>query len=207
MKWTLESGAVNRTSPALDGKGLIYFGTDGNVLYVIDGEGDVVNKKEFPGRIRGAVAIGDDGTIYVGTDDYKLSALEPETLEEKWNFADFSGKGAYPHSGPSIGHDGTIYIGARDGNMYALHPETGKAIWDDPFFAIESIVFSQPVIDKDGTVYFGARDGILYAVNPDGSMKWQFYTGDKIDNSTPAIGSDGTLYIGSGDGCIYAIGK
>ena len=37
-----------------------------------------------------------------------------------------------------------------------------------------------------------------------GTLKWKFKTGDKIDSSS-AIGFDGTIYGGSNDGYLYAI--
>ena len=45
-------------------------------------------------------------------------------------------------------------------------------------------------------------DGV-WAVD-DGTLKWKFSTGDKV-NSSPAIGADGTIYAGSADGHLYAI--
>jgi hypothetical protein len=50
----------------------------------------------------------------------------------------------------------------------------------------------------------GSEDDNLYAINPDGSQKWAFATGNKVDSS-PAIAPDGTVYIGSSDDRLYAI--
>ena len=51
----------------------------------------------------------------------------------------------------------------------------------------------------------GSRDKKFYAINPDGTLKWSYETGDKIECS-PAIDSDGTVYIGSFDDKLYAFG-
>ena len=50
----------------------------------------------------------------------------------------------------------------------------------------------------------GSGDKNVYAINPDGTLKWFFGTGDKVDSS-PAIGADGTIYLGSDDNHLYAL--
>ena len=59
-------------------------------------------------------------------------------------------------------------------------------------------MYSSPAISGDGTIYVGSEDSKLYAINLNGSLKWSYTTGDRIDSS-PAIGSDGTVYVGSDD--------
>ena len=61
-------------------------------------------------------AIGADGTIYVGSEDNKLYAINPNgTL--KWSFT--TGNAIF--SSPAIGADGTICVGSLDNNLYAIH--------------------------------------------------------------------------------------
>lgn len=67
-----------------------------------------------------------------------------------------------------------------------------------------SLGTASPVLAADGTIYIGSADGYLNALYPDGSLKWQFPTGQSIDGA-PAIGSDGTIYVGSEDDNLYAL--
>jgi outer membrane protein assembly factor BamB len=60
------------------------------------------------------------------------------------------------------------------------------------------------VIDNGGIIYFGDFDYYLYALYPDGSLKWQYKTGDWIW-STPALAEDGTVYVGSYDNKLHAV--
>jgi hypothetical protein len=140
-------------------------------------------------------AIGSDGTIYVGSDDNKLYAINPDG-SLKWSFK--TGLGV--SSSPAIGSDGTIYIGSDDNKLYAINPD-GSLKWS---FKTGGDVWSSPAIGLDGTIYVGSLDDKLYAINPDGSLKWSFKTGWAVDSS-PAIGSDGTIYVGSRDSKLYAI--
>jgi len=67
--------------------------------------------------------ISADETIYFGSDDYKLYAINSDgTL--RWSF---EGEKAI-RSAPVIGNDGTIYVGSRDGYLYALLPD-GSLKW------------------------------------------------------------------------------
>ena len=140
-------------------------------------------------------AIGEDGTIYIGSLDGYIYAVKPDGTE-RWAF----NAGSNIESSPAIGADGTIYVGSQDSNLYALNPD-GTKKWA---FATGGYIFSSPSIGTDGTVYVGSHDFNLYAVNPDGSKKWAFTTGSIIDSS-PAIAVDGTIYVGSWDFNLYAL--
>ena len=55
-------------------------------------------------------AIGSDGTVYVGSYDKKVYALNGATGAMKWEFLTGEGVG----SSPAIGFDGTVYVGSYD---------------------------------------------------------------------------------------------
>jgi len=150
----------------------------------------------FPtgGAVRSSPAIGGDGTIYVGSEDGRIYAINSNgTL--KWNYQ----TGGFIISSPAIGADGTIYVGSSDGRVYAINPN-GTLKWT---FLTEDNVYSSPVIGLDGTIYVGAYECRLYAINPNGTLKWSF-PGDGSFHSSPAIGNDGTIYA-AGGGHLYAI--
>jgi outer membrane protein assembly factor BamB len=85
---------------------------------------------------------------------------------------------------------------------------SGKLIWAfaaryDKKYDFADYFQSSPVISVDA-IFFGSGDGYIYAVNlSDGSLKWEFSTGDVV-HSTPAIYGN-SLYIGSFDGYVYAL--
>ena len=68
------------------------------------------------GAVNSTATIGSDGTIYVGSDDNNLYAINPDG-SKKWNFKT-SGD---VYSSPAIGSDGTIYIGTYDGVLQAVN--------------------------------------------------------------------------------------
>lgn len=140
-------------------------------------------------------AIGSDGTIYFGTVNGRLWAVNPNGTKQ-WVFR----AGREIKSSPAVGSDGTIYFGCRDRNFYAVGAN-GKKEWT---FKTGAWVDSSPALAQDGTVYFGSWDKKFYALKAGGQKRWQFDTGGPVVSS-PAIGDDGTIYFGSHDRRFYAL--
>jgi len=154
----------------------------------------------FNDSITTSPAIGSDGTIYIGTKQQRLYAINPDgTL--KWEIA----LGNIPYGTPAIGSDGTIYVHSNY-KLYAIDPVERKEKWN--IQTIEYVVLpeyvSSPAIGDDGTIFVGGNGGKgLFAVNPDGTPKWGHNIGDI--GSSPTVGADGTIYVGSNAGNLYAI--
>ncbi len=139
------------------------------------------------GIVCSSPAIGADGTIYVGSQDHKLYALNPNGTF-KWAYS----TGDEIEQSPAIGSDGTIYVGSDDNNLYALNPN-GTFKWS---YAMGDMASSSLAIGADGTVYVGSYDHNLYAISPSGTFKWSYDIGGNIW-CAPAVGADGTVYVGS----------
>jgi len=151
-------------------------------------------------NIYSSPAIGKDGTIYVGSLDNSLYAINPDGTK-KWEFL----TGGSIFASPTIGTDGTIYIASWDEILYAINPD-GTTKW---VYSLGHENTSSPAIDKNGTIYIGTCDPhhSLYALSPFGTIKWIYrFEGlyQYIFHSSPAIDSEGTIYIG-GSSKVYAI--
>jgi outer membrane protein assembly factor BamB len=140
-------------------------------------------------------AIGADGTIYVGSENFNLYAVNFNGTV-KWQFA----TGGSVRSSPAVGTDGTIYVGSADYNLYAINPD-GTIKWQ---FTTGDAIESSPAIGVNGTIYVGSNDYNLYAINPDGTKKWEFLTEAGV-NSSPVVGIDGTIYVVGYGIYLYAV--
>lgn len=144
-------------------------------------------------------AIADDGTMYIGSYDDHLHAINSDgTL--KWSFATTNNIKAQP----TIGVDGTIYIGSSDGIFYAINPEDGSQKWS--FTTGDVIEHTAGALSDDGSViFFGSKDDKVYGLNTsDGSLKWEYATGGDV-LALPVVLSDGTVCVSSLDGKVYAL--
>ena len=143
-------------------------------------------------------AIGTDSTIYVGSYDSNLYAINPDgTLKWKYKTGDVI------ESSPAVGADGVIYVGSNDNKVYAINSD-GTLKWS---YSTSGYVVSSPAVGTNSTVYVGSYDGKLYAINKNGTLKKDPppSLGNQI-YSSPAVGSNEIIYIGSkNDGYFYSL--
>jgi len=158
--------------------------------------GEVIWQYETGGEILSSPAIGSDGTIYFGSQDRYVYALDPVDGNPKWSY-NTDGK---VNSSPAVGSDGKIYFGSDDTYLHILHPE-GVRYRE---YKTEGYISSSPALAADGTIYVGSGDGNLWALTSEGKFKWKYITGNDVTSSA-AIGTDGTIYVGSDDNYLYAI--
>ena len=160
-----------------------------------------------PILIGAGVAIGADGTIYVGWNDDSAQTSHWYALSPQggilWT-VDVPGLTGWGM--PAIGVDGTLYFGSGIGSAGAL-------VAVDPGGSIRWIlenldrISSSPAIGPDGTIHVaGGRH--VYAVDPQGEIQWTYET--PVRNffiSSPAVASDGTFYVGGNDHALHAINR
>lgn len=148
----------------------------------------------------------DGNTIYFGSHDHHLYALDPRNGQLLWSF--FANGSIF--EAPVV-LNGIVYTGSQDGNIYAIDIESGKEIrrYSIPSknsSGEESGVYSTPILDGD-TLY--AVNGTLAAVDLEtGTIKWQvlgssLYTNQIIGN--PILYKD--TVIVSTIKTIYAVDK
>ena len=206
MKWQSanpvpQSGDYN-SSPALSAdESTLFIGSDNNRLYAIwTADGTERWNVNIGGNVESSPAVASDGTIYVGSYDGGLYAINDDG-SLKW--ATPFQTGAQIEGSPAIGQDGTIYIGSNDRYLYAVNPDKTEK---HPPFLTGSDIDSTPILDASDNIYFGSDDNIFYALYNDLSLKWDFNVTAETDNR-PAIGTNGFVYVASRDGNLRALNQ
>jgi len=80
------------------------------------------------GAVLSSPAIGSDGTVYVGSKDKKLYAINGKSGVKLWEFE----TEGWVWSSPTIGSDGTVYVGSVDKKLYAIKTDSkgpAKSPW------------------------------------------------------------------------------
>jgi outer membrane protein assembly factor BamB len=136
-----------------------------------------------------------DGTLYVGSSDHKLYAIDDVYGEKKWEF-DTGGK---IWTSPVV-EGGVVYVSNYNRKLFAVSSADGTLIWQTE---LPSSIASSPAVSGDN-VFLGTFDNHLYAIDKtNGKAKWNFEGGNWFW-STPVV-KDGTVYAGCLDNRIYAI--
>jgi eukaryotic-like serine/threonine-protein kinase len=145
-----------------------------------------------------------DNTVYFGSGDGNVYALDANSGEMRWKFK----TGDVVHASPAFA-DGLVFVGSWDGYFYALDAKTGDQKWrfhggEDPLIHNQVGFQSSPAV-VNGVVYTGCRDAQLYALDAGtGKEKW------KIDNqlswviTSPAV-AGGKVYFATSDSALYHV--
>lgn len=196
--WVVRTGGSFCSSPAVAADGTVYFaavsnyfnklfavGPDGSTNWVFD-----MIPIYYPQQISAqfaSAAIGPDGTIFIGSVDTNLYAINPNgTL--KWTFR----LGDATYGSPAVGTDGTVYIGSDDHSLHAVGRD-GHQLWQ---FLTGSYIESSPAISAGGTIYISSLDGKTYALSAEGTQLWHSF-GYSL---SPALGANDTLYVSAAAG-------
>lgn len=225
LKWKYETRGPVHSSPAY-ANGLVFVGSlDGNVYAVDAATGSMrwsfatQGERRFtaPG-IHGALPRTErmpdpfdvflsspavaNGTVYIGSGDQHVYALDAATGARRWSFA----AGDVIHSSPAV-VDGLVYIGSWDRNLYALDAATGRERWryttgNDTVIYNQIGIASSPAV-ANGIVYVGGRDGHFHAVDArTGQVRWSHDNHGGWTIASPAIRA-GVVYFPTSDGTRF----
>ena len=197
--WQRTTGGKIKSSPAVSpDKTAIYFGSWDKRLYALDpGNGNIRWTFVTGSQIQSSPAVAVNGTIYFGSDDFYVYALNPAG-SLKWKVM----TDGCVSSSPALanGHLYVGYSGSDNDKLICLDAATGERVWE---YETEQDINSSPAV-AGGRVYFGSNDQKIYCLDAaTGRYIWDFKTGNFVFSS-PAV-SDGYVYAGSQDNVVYCL--
>jgi eukaryotic-like serine/threonine-protein kinase len=225
QSWKFSTGGPTTSSPAIEG-GRAYFASYDGKFYAVDARTGKLNwkfktegehrfeAKNLHGMQPKNQTIPDpydvylsspavaQGSVYFGSGDGNLYALDAASGELKWKFH----TGDVIHASPAYA-DGTVYVGSWDSFFYAVDAATGKEKWrfqggEDPVIHNQVGFQSSPTV-VDGVVYTGCRDSNVYALDAaTGKEKWRANNEGSWVNSTPAV-ADGKVLFATSDSSLF----
>ena len=184
-----------------------FFATDGERRFEAKGLHGLLPKHQtiadpFDVFLSSPVVV--DGTVYAGSGDGHVYALDAAGGALRWKFA----TGDVVHGSPAYA-GGVVYVGSWDSFLYALDAKTGALRWrfqggTDPVIHNQVGFQSSPAV-VGGVVYVGCRDSKLYAIDAaTGVEKWRFDNNGSWVITSPAV-VDGKVIFGTSDTSRYYV--
>jgi outer membrane protein assembly factor BamB len=193
------------SSPVFAADGSVYLGgysKDGKGVYSLTPSLGASNWVFKLGEaVHSTPAIGEDGTIYVSTEEDFVYAINPDGTE-KWS----SEYGTWAATAIALGPDGTVYFAGENGDagvLIAYNAADGTEKWRNVLPAKAN--HGGPAIAPDGTVYLGGYEEEMKAYNPATGAELWSYTAKGAIEAVPAIDNDGNLYFGDLAGFFHVI--
>jgi outer membrane protein assembly factor BamB len=134
------------------------------------------------------------GTVYVGSGDGYVYALEASSGNLKWKYQ----TGYHVQSSPAVS-EGIVYVGSKDNYVYALDATTGTLKWE---YATGGEILNSPTV-FGRVVYVGSMENVYALDALTGALKWKYMTIGSGLGSSPAV-SGGVVFVGILDN-IYAL--
>jgi outer membrane protein assembly factor BamB len=158
-----------------------------------DGQPQLVWSVKAGAAISTSPILG-DGTLFVGSDDGYLHALDARTGADRWRLD----LGA-PMPSAAVFGNGIVAVADQNGVLHGVAAATGAEVWHtDP------IVNAAAPVLAGGIVYITGTDHRAHGFDlQTGVERWSWTTTADLNNSL-AIAAD-VAYVGSHDGVLHAV--
>ncbi len=167
LLWTYMTEGEQWAQPASDPNCECVFLTSmDHHIYAIDTQS---GSEKWPaidigGASVGTPAYGPEGTLYIGTFNKEMLAINAESGQILWRQT----TDGWVWGGPTL-REGVLYFGDLSGSLYAMDALTGETLWkitpDGPI--------AQPPFLTEDTLYFTTEAGSVYALEYDGKILWE----------------------------------
>lgn len=174
VKYTFRTGGAIVSSPAVDTKGNIYFGSTDFFFYKLSPSGELLWKYDATNQINSSPALNtNENVVYFGESGGILYAMDTTTGSVLWTFQTGASLTSSPYYYENNGQP-IIFIGGEDWAIYAVNAVTGAQLWIG--FAGQAISYSSPVVFNQ-VLYIASDDTTVRAHNAlTGQFLWLYNT-------------------------------
>jgi outer membrane protein assembly factor BamB len=134
------------------------------------------------------------GTVYAGSYDGTLCALDLASGKPKWHY-----KAGPIKAAPSV-KNGSVYVGDEDGLFHCVDAATGKKRWT---YETGAEITSSANFDGD-RILFGSGDQLLYCLSKEGKELWKFKVPGGPVMGSPAL-VQGRTFVAGCDSMLHVI--
>lgn len=159
-------------------------------------DGKVIWKVDLGGAAVASPALGEDGTIFVGTLSNEMLAIDPSSGKFLWRYPTTNAVWSQP-----LIMNGILYFGDLSGTLYALDGKKGEPIWELDASSGAIIARAAPI--PDGIV-FVTEAGDMLAMSREGSKMWSQVIDGKLYSAPLVVGDYIIVALYQGDSLLQA---
>ncbi len=179
--------------------GRVYFVTSDAELYILDGlTGDRLGQANVTEDKVWSTPVLDGDTLYVGSLDKHLYALDADDGGEKWRYQAGGAVASVP-----IVYEDAVYFGSFDVEVYAVNKADGALKWRSDTGATNWF-WARPVI-HNGVVFAPNMDGKVYILDASSGTEVR----EAVDVGSPVASSPvlwgDSLVLASKEGRVYTL--
>jgi outer membrane protein assembly factor BamB len=213
VKWSRTTGG-NINAGITVGNGIVYFGsTDFNMYALTAATGAIRWQRNLGNYIASPATIANDGTVFIGTFNGQLVALNGVTGATVWSSSVFrpgTGTGYVNGSAPVISYDGFNYfitIAAKNTVtnqailtrfFYIAGPLNGTIQWSFPY---DNFIQSPSFDVSLNFCYIGTNSAVIRAIGSNGAPVWQ----NNTPNNNPMVSA--SISIDASSNIFYTAGN
>ncbi len=192
-RWRFRSSRSLASNPLIY-RNRIYHGYEDGTMYCLSLEGQLLWRFPTQGLVCGWPAATLDDTIFFGSFDENLYAVDATTGALRWRF-----KAAGIAYCPTV-HEGRVTFGSTENVLFCLDAATGSLLWKRKLEGTTA----RGCTFRDGRLYTATMGNLAYCLDAaTGAVHWTFAANGAI-NGPPALLED-RLAFGSWDCTLYCL--
>lgn len=191
--WKYESNEYSLSSPASNGKNILWGNVKGEIVSVDAATGKLNYKNKITDRFEAGITISGN-SAFIGDSKGMLYSINIETGSVNWKFQT-SGK---IRSVPAYNQN-TVFAGNLDGSIYSLNKLDGKLNWH---IKTKGVFNAAPLLFNDYLLQPDLNEKVYLIDIEKGFIHKQLSFDERV-KLTPVY-FDNTIYIGTDRGIVYA---
>lgn len=194
--WDFKTGQHLWATPAYDaGCNCLYQPSMDHYVYALNASSgaQLWKSEDLGAAIVAQPALGEDGTLYVGTFSGEMLALSSQTGAIRWRFQ----AAGWIFSGAVLNGNNLLF-GDMKGNLYMLSASTGSKVWEVAVGdeAAKNAIVNTPLI-QDQTIYVSTETDTIYTYSLEGVPGWTKTLTNKV--YAPILPSGSNLLVAVND--------
>ncbi|MBI1939591.1 MAG: PQQ-binding-like beta-propeller repeat protein [Ignavibacteriales bacterium] len=192
-EWSVNTKTTSLSSPASDGKIILFGNQKGEVTGVSKDDGAILFKEKVSGAIEGGVTV-DGGTLFFCDIKGKLYSFDLSTRKTNWVLDT-----GYKIISTPVFDNQKIFTGNLSGNIYCVEKSSGKKIWQTK---TDGVINTTPLLTNSFLVQPDYNKKV-YMINQSNGEIVKTYEYERRTKLTPVY-LEGALYLGSDRGIVHA---